>query len=272
MDASGQALVAVRRDDRFSPNSVENDRAILQAVIRELGMPSRMVDEACFDPLMVDDNRPLVLSMARLPQALSRLRALEEQGMVILNRPSSILSRSAFDRLMRRHHVAMPPEKGMHGYWLKRGDAAAEQPEDVCFCRDEEELATAKQAFRRRGLTDWVVSAHVEGDLVKWYAVGDRFFRYFYPSDDGISKFGDEVRNGAARHYPFDSEGLHREVARLARLVGIDVYGGDAIIDATGKWYIIDFNDWPSFARCRQEAASAIASLALEKYQAQCRR
>lgn len=37
-----------------------------------------------------------------------------------------------------------------------------------------------------------IVQAHVPGDLVKFYAVKGGFFKYFYPSDDGESKFGDE--------------------------------------------------------------------------------
>ena len=54
------------------------------------------------------------------------------------------------------------------------------------------------------------------------------------------------------------------EVERLAQLVGIEVYGGDAIIDSEGRFYIIDFNDWPSFSRCRDEAAEAIANCPLK--------
>ena len=104
-----------------------------------------------------------------------------------------------------------------------------------------------------------VVSAHVPGDLVKFYGVGTAFFQFFYPSDDGISKFGDEKRNGVAHHYAFEAERLHQEVVRLSQLVGVEVFGGDAIIDEHGRFYIIDFNDWPSFSRCREEAAMAIA-------------
>ncbi|MFS6554926.1 hypothetical protein VPJ68_05445, partial [Parabacteroides distasonis] len=37
------------------------------------------------------------------------------------------------------------------------------------------------------------------------------------------------------------------------------MYGGDAIVTADGNFVIIDFNDWPSFSRCRDEAAEAIA-------------
>lgn len=119
--------------------------------------------------------------------------------------------------------------------------------------------------FRRRGIEDMVISAHVEGDLVKFYGVGERMFRYYYPSDDGISKFGDEARNGQARHYAFSQTALRKTVAQLAELAGVAVYGGDAIIDEHGSFYIIDFNDWPSFSRCRDEAARAIVQEILEK-------
>ena len=46
---------------------------------------------------------------------------------------------------------------------------------------------------------------------------------------------------------------------RLAAVIGLDVYGGDCIVRSDGTFAIIDFNDWPSFSRCREEAAKAIA-------------
>ena len=48
---------------------------------------------------------------------------------------------------------------------------------------------------------------------------------------------------------------------QLAAAVGLEIYGGDCIVCADGTWYMIDFNDWPSFSRCREEAADAIAGL-----------
>ena len=33
----------------------------------------------------------------------------------------------------------------------------------------------------------------------------------------------------------------------------------DVVIDKQGKATVIDFNDWPSFSRCREEAARAMA-------------
>ena len=53
---------------------------------------------------------------------------------------------------------------------------------------------------------------------------------------------------------------LQNDAERLATLVGVDVYGGDCIVRPDGTYAIIDFNDWPNFARCREEAADAIAA------------
>ena len=166
---------------------------------------------------------------------------------------------------MERIGTPVPPKEGTDGYWLKRGDAAAQMSGDVVFAADKEALATAVQTMRDRDVTDFVVSAHVVGDLVKFYGVGQgRFFRYYYPTDDGQSKFGYECRNGAARHYPFNEEALQHEAERLAEVVGVSIYGGDAIVREDGSFCLIDFNDWPSFSRCREEAAEVIFQLIVD--------
>jgi len=58
---------------------------------------------------------------------------------------------------------------------------------------------------------------------------------------------------------------LQYEAERLAKAVGVEVFGGDAIIRSDGTFCVIDFNDWPSFSRCRPEAACTIAFLANKK-------
>lgn len=258
--------LAIRRDDRFSPNAVENDAAILKRSCEmisnklQLAEDILMVDEQVFarDPIDAD----VYLSMSRLPEVLNILVDKKNNGRSrVLNDPNGVLNcrRSILDRLMRQHNIAMPPLTGNHGYWLKRGDEAAQSKSDVVYCKDEETLAQTKQDFVKRGINDLVISAHMPGDLVKFYGVGERFFKCFYPSDDGISKFGDEKRNGMAHHYVFCHEDLHREAIKVSHLIGVDVFGGDAIIDKNGHFFIIDFNDWPSFSRCREAAAEAIA-------------
>ncbi len=274
MQSNRKTIVAVRRDDRFSPNSAEKDRAILalasERLAERLGgsgsVTVRMVDET---DLKQESAAPalsaasiIILSMARSEEALQRLSKLEQQGACVVNTPQGVRTcqRSVLDRLMRQYHVAMPPREGNEGYWLKRGDAAAQSKDDIVYCRDSEELEKARRQFARRGITDVVVSAHVAGDLVKFYGVqGTEMFRIFYPGDDGLTKFGDEERNGKPHHYTFSEETLRQEAGRLATLTGVTVYGGDAIVSKDGKLSIIDYNDWPSFSRCRDEAAEAIA-------------
>lgn len=254
-------IVAVRRDERFSPNSVERDREIMLSVARRLAAWGQ-VREVTENDLAADDGADFYVSMARLPETLHRLKAREREGRIVVNTAEGVenCQRSRLERLMRSLDVPMPPSTGTDGWWLKRGDAAAQSKDDVVFCPDSKALETAEASFRNRGITDYVVSAHIVGDLIKFYAVRGGFFRHFYPSDDGITKFGNEAVNGRAHHYPFDTAALAADAARLADAVGVDVYGGDAIIDRNGNYFIIDFNDWPSFSRCREEAAEAIAN------------
>ena len=111
----------------------------------------------------------------------------------------------------------------------------------------------------QRGITDIVTQAHVKGDVVKFYGIeGTGFFRYYYSADDTETKFGDEERNGKPRYYPFSSSNLQTDAEKLACLLQTPIYGGDAIIQEDGSYVIIDFNDFPSFSKCRKEAAKAI--------------
>ena len=95
--------------------------------------------------------------------------------------------------------------------WLKRGDQAAQSQGDVVFAPNREALEQEKEKMQQRGISQYVVSAHVVGDLVKFYGVqGTGFFRYYYPTDDGQFKFSDEARNGEARHYAFSEARLQQ--------------------------------------------------------------
>jgi glutathione synthase/RimK-type ligase-like ATP-grasp enzyme len=51
-----------------------------------------------------------------------------------------------------------------------------------------------------------------------------------------------------------------REICqRASEVLDVKIYGGDCIVSPNGEIRIIDFNDWPSFAPCRNEAAPFIA-------------
>ena len=264
-------VLMIQRAERFSPNSVEKDLAILEAVaerLRQQGCDVTILPEDALGQEYTrgqEDTRILpqcIFSMSRLPETLHWLKAL--QGIPIINSPEGVenCTRCRLQTIMERIGTPIPPQEGSDGYWLKRGDAAAQSERDVVFVQDREALRQAKADMEQRGIRKYTVRAHVKGDLVKFYGVyGTVFFRYYYPTDDGQTKFDDEQRNGPAHHYSFDACALQGEAERLAEAVGVEVYGGDAIVRADGSFCFIDFNDWPSFSRCREEAAEAIAQL-----------
>ena len=255
-------VLAITRAERYSPHSVDKDRAILEAVthrLKDKGCEVSIIDEDA----VVGAAPDLILTMGRQPETLAWLKTVDAE---VINSPEGVenCTRSRLQTIMERIGTPMPPKEGADGYGLKRGDAAAQESGDVVFAPDREGLEAAVRRMRQRGITDYQVSAHVVGDLVKFYGVGQgRFFRYFYPTDDGETKFGDESKNGRTHHYPFQEERLRHEVERLAEAVGVSIYGGDAIIRVDGSFCLIDFNDWPSFSRCREEAAEAIAALVI---------
>ena len=100
-----------------------------------------------------------------------------------------------------------------------------------------------------------VLQPHIEGDLVKFYGIGPArrrgepaWFRWFHHADQRLAG------------HPVDTEALARLAARAAGAIGLEVYGGDAIVGAGGALTLLDLNAWPSFARYRDEAAEVIAA------------
>ena len=114
------------------------------------------------------------------------------------------------------------------------------------------EWRDALASFARRGIAEVVVQAHVPGDLIKFYGVlgagGEQpWFHSFYHRD--------QILAGHA----FRPQRLQNAAFAAASAVSLAVFGGDAIVGPDGVPLVIDINAWPSFARCRAEAAAAIA-------------
>jgi len=103
------------------------------------------------------------------------------------------------------------------------------------------------QHFRRHNVDEILVQSHVAGPVVKFYGVGrGDYFKAFLASTDV------DVTTEVA-------EVLEPVAQRAARAVGLEVYGGDAVMTGNGSVTLIDLNDWPSFSRCRRPAARNIA-------------
>ena len=268
----GKTLL-IQRAACYSPNSEEKDLAVLQEV-GSLLEDATIISEDDFVNRFSTYNQSVssesvesvnaycqIISMARSTKALECLEQLEQSGIRVLNPSVGVRAcqRSNVEKVMRENHLPLPPDKGDDGYWVKRADTAAQSKEDVCFCHDWAEVEKIKSTFMQRGITDVVTQAHVKGDVVKFYGVeGTNFFRYYYSGDDTETKFGDEERNGKPQYYPFSSSDLQTDAEKLACLLQTPIYGGDAIIQEDGSYVIIDFNDFPSFSKCRKEAAKAI--------------
>ena len=278
----GKTLL-IQRALCYSPNSEEKDLAILQEV-SSLLEDATIISEDDFVNRFSTYNQSVssesvdsanvycqIISMARSTKALECLEQLEQSGIQVLNPSAGVWAcqRSNVDKVMRENHLPFPPDEGNDGYWVKRADASAQSKEDVCFCQDWTEVENVKSAFMQRGIINIVIQAHVKGDVVKFYGVEDTdFFRYYYSGDDTETKFGDEERNGKPQYYPFSSSNLQADAEKLACLLQTPIYGGDAIVREDGSYVIIDFNDFPSFSRCREEAAKAIVGQMKQKVKA----
>ena len=272
-------IYLISRDTQYSPNSEARDEAIFKAVALALslqGEPIAAIDENRLPAAFAGAD--LVLSMARSHTAQTTLAAAESAGLTIWNSPAALLrhSRADLDGWFNEagcgapflHKVTDPAlivrTLGLP-LWLKRSDSAAKTADDVRFIADEDQLRAALADFASAGIDDFIVSAHLEGDLVKFYGVeGTSFFSHTYPTrGNGFSKFGLEQHNGVPAEHPFSVADLKTAAEAAALHFGRPIYGGDAIVRPDGRFFLIDFNDWPSFGSCTQAAAEAIATRTL---------
>ena len=270
-------LLGIYRSEKFSPNMVSNDKAILDAVADELvkaGHEVVTMSEDDLSTLSYDLSAyDLAFGMLRNTDTINKLMEKNDEDKFV-NTLGGILDcneRVALLEIFMDEGINMPPcalythlgvksnDEVTFPLWIKRGDGCAEVKEDTSFVTNDEEAAAIVANYQERGINSFVAQQHIEGDLIKFYGVeGTDFFNWDYASN-GHSKFGLEEINGKEHGYPFNPEDLKALADRASRAVETPVYGGDCVVDAEGKMYIIDFNDWPSFSRCREEASKAIA-------------
>lgn len=273
-----QIFAGIRRENCFSPNHIGNDSTIFNLTAQHLASKGYKVNDYTEGNLSDAIEEKLIFSMGRGLKVIKILQKLEDNGAVVVNSGYGVEScyRSNMTNLMRDAGVLMPSsmivdtatagkdvfeELGGKNIWVKRGDFHAIHKEDVTFVCSAQEGVEILREYSLRDIHTAVVCQHVVGDLVKFYGVADTdFFYWFYPTNVQHSKFGHEEINGKPNNIPFKLDTLKQEAARTAQILNIDVYGGDAIISPQGSIYMIDVNDWPSFAPCREEAAIAIAN------------
>lgn len=277
-------IAGIVRGNCYSPNHVGNDAAVFNETIRHLELAGYEVTTYTEeDVLNREVLEPVIFTMARSKEVVEKLKEYENRGAVVVNSGYGIsnCTREQMTRLLvdnnmphprsiitptKDHHIAQRlKEEGMDNCWIKRGDFHAIHREDVTYVRHIEEAEGILSEYALRGIPNAVINEHLVGDLVKFYGVaGSDFFYWFYPFNMNHSKFGHEQINGKATGIAFSVEDMHAICERSAQVLKVKIYGGDCIISPEGEIRIIDFNDWPSFAPCRDQAAPHIARCIIE--------
>jgi len=263
-------VLGIYRERQFSPGKVDADAAILDAVLDQLrgnGLETAAVEPSrpgAWPGQAVD----LVLAMCQGAEPLRRLSAFEQAGAIAIN--SALGIRNCYRDLLNPGlaragvpipagtlvETAAPLQPGsMLGLelslplYVKRGDLHALGADDVQRVETLDELRRALGGFAARGVGHAYLQQEIEGVLVKFYGVSGG--EYFTALPDR-GELDDTV---------------HRQIAAAASAaaaaIGLEAWGGDAVVGRDGRFWIIDFNDWPSFARVREPAAHAIARRAL---------
>jgi len=259
-------VMGVYREAEYSPGKVEADAAIMDAVIdqlRDSGAETISIDAARF----VSGGFPtphLVLAMCQGEAGLARLSAVEEAGAVVIN--SALAIRNCYRDLLGAGlmRAGVPVPEGVvvrtaapldlkplrtidlsSPMYVKRGDLHALGPHDVLRVEGLEQLEATLMRFAGRGVQLAFVQQEVVGEIVKFYGVsGGEYFATVAESGTHLSDAQKRALNQAA--------------ATAASALGLEIWGGDAIVK-DDRFSIVDFNDWPSFSRVRDDAARAIA-------------
>ena len=266
------------RAGAYSPNHIGNDAAIFNIAAEELRKRGCEVNTYTEEQFIAGAaTEDIIVNMCRERRSIELLQKREDEGALVINSGYGIenCTRERMTRILLGSGIPYPEslmvntdeavveameKANMDHAWIKRGDFHAMHKEDVSFVRHAQEAQEVLQEYFLRGIKRAVINRHLEGDLIKFYGVqGTDFFYWFYPLEAGHSKYGNEAINGPARGLQFSEEYLRKICREASEVLDVKVYGGDCIVDADGSIRIIDFNDWPSFAPCREKAAPYIA-------------
>ncbi len=260
------------RAGAYSPNHIGNDAAIFNLVadqLRKRGCEVNVYSEEQLVSGAVSEH--IIVNMCRERRSISELQRREDAGDLVINSGYGIENciRERMSRILTGSSLPYPQSLlvdtnegvrdrlmslGIDRCWIKRADQHTRHKEDVSYVRHAEEAQEVLQEYFLRGIGKAVINRHLDGEQIKFYGVcGTDFFYSFVPSpkDGGVMNF--------------DAGTLRSLCEKAADVLGVLVYGGDCVIGSDGSITIIDFDDWPSFAPCRNEAAPCIAREILQQ-------
>lgn len=279
--------LGVSRAEIYSPNRVSGDATVFNAVASQLEQHGNKVlcmTEQELVQMGIPDGIDGIFQMARSRMALS---VLEQSKVPVINTVQAVLNCSRIRQTGILSETGLIPQSliyfiggmsehrkarcgsidGWNVYpcWIKRADSHAVEHDDVQFAQNAEEATAAMRCMAERGIRDCVLQAHVKGWLVKFYGVRGFVLTDCYAATVKDGKFGLERYNDTLDSASVDMDALTAVADRASEMLGVDVYGGDAVVGQDGKITLIDFNDWPSFRTCTVGAAQKIAELIMSK-------
>jgi len=266
---NGRICWGIYRERPHSPGREFDDAEILrltgkhleaQGLQVSLKTPEEVVGSSAPCP-------PCIFLMCERLEILDQLRRWEPRGVCLVNAPSSVLNtyRDRMVSLFEQKGISFPPSRLVstasnsrqsQPVWVKRADVHSTQEGDVVFAPTADKATQALSQLAGRGIPQAVIQEHVPGDLIKFYGIGDSilvpgwqpWFRWFYHKDQQLAG------------HRFDQTALASSAQKAATVLGLEIYGGDAIVTEKGAVVLIDLNAWPSFALFRDEASDRIAS------------
>lgn len=262
-------IAGIARKTEFSPNHELNDFLMIQKTAEELKNLGAKVkvyrEEDIFTEEIKED---FIFSMVQSPDGSKQLLDIAKKKKFVINTPESVRNcyRYNMNRILEENKIPFPKsiivetDTNDFGFlenfdskiWVKRGDAHAVQREDVIYLDDKNKVSYVLKEFSNRGLKSCTIQNHIEGDTIKFYSVYGQDLFYWYTTDLKYCSSFDEVR-------------LKKLANDSAKALGLEVFGGDAIVTENSEIFIVDINDWPSFAPIRDRASKVIGKLIYNK-------
>ena len=269
--------LGVSRAEMYSPGRVSGDTAVFRAVAAELERHGNEVVCMTEQDLVCNGIPARVDGIFQMARSLEALDVLDGARVPVINSVNAVRNcgRAAQTELLQETGLipdsmicstaGVPDGWKRYPCWIKRADGHAVEQDDVRYIENAAQCAVAMHVLTGRGLDECVLQAHVKGWLVKFYGVRGMGLTDCYAASPADGKFGLERYNDQPDCASVDVQTLKAVAERISKILGVDIYGGDAVVGADGAITVVDFNDWPSFRSCTVGAAQKIATLIMKK-------
>ena len=156
-------MLGIFREERYSPNRVEDDAMILQLTaeaLRRRGHPVELLNPSKLSSKTLPQT---TFAMCRGPASLNVLEQWEDMGYTVINSPSAIRNCYRHRTMSLLAETPIPIPKTLviqtseklngqmyleKGIWVKRGDVHKTHPQDVQLIYDRPALENAFASLR----------------------------------------------------------------------------------------------------------------------------